>query len=392
MGDRVGMKVGKKRLTIFGLRPKYTSMIITVLTGFFIAGLTLTVLTLMSEYVRTAIFELRNIQESLEITTGKVHSLTKQMNQKEKEYAQLTLKHQLLRGQKGEIEAQLIKVRNERQQVTRELEAKLKELKDKQAELKIKQERVNNLSLINDDLTKDIINKEMEISRYTQQIENLEENLMHLSKLNDRNQTMMSKPILFLVGEILAAQVVEPGISSDKVFEKVVEPLLNEANEVAFNRGARIPGKTNYALRTTPRRVAEVCVELAQLKTKAVVRVVVEKNSVADEPVTATVQVFPNQIVFNNSEVVAETQVSGKQPESDIRDHILSLLILANNKAIERGVDSSALRDLVPVSEVVKIINIIKGQPSANFKIQLSADGDLYRIGQFKVKLGLKQL
>jgi hypothetical protein len=190
----------------------------------------------------------------------------------------------------------------------------------------------------------------------------------------------------------LAAKVVEPGAPSEKVFETVVEPLLNAANENAFNRGARIPGKTNYALRTTPRRVAEVCVEIAELKNKAVVRVVVEKNSVADEPVTATIQVFPNQIVFKNNEIVAETKVTGKQPESEIRDHILSLLILANNKAIERGVDSSNLKDLVPVAEVVKIINIIKGQPSGNFIINLVADGDLYRIGQFKVKLELKQM
>ena len=48
LGDRVGMKVGKRRLSLFGLRPKYTSMIITVLTGFFIAGLTLLILTMLS--------------------------------------------------------------------------------------------------------------------------------------------------------------------------------------------------------------------------------------------------------------------------------------------------------------------------------------------------------
>jgi uncharacterized protein (DUF3084 family) len=65
LGDRVGMKVGKKRLSMFGLRPKYTSMIITVLTGFFIAGLTLVTLTLISEYARVAIFELHSIQVKL---------------------------------------------------------------------------------------------------------------------------------------------------------------------------------------------------------------------------------------------------------------------------------------------------------------------------------------
>ena len=32
-GDRIGMKVGRKRLTLFGLRPKHTSIIITIVTG-----------------------------------------------------------------------------------------------------------------------------------------------------------------------------------------------------------------------------------------------------------------------------------------------------------------------------------------------------------------------
>jgi len=399
LGDRVGMKVGKKRLTLFGLRPKYTSMIITVLTGFFIAGLTLLILTLMSEYVRTAIFELHNIQISLKATTQKVNILTKQMVKKEEEYTGLSQKHLQLQAQKEEIEEQLEKTRTEQQKVAKELEVKLKELaakekelQVKQEELKVNQERVTNLSRIRVDLTNDIINKEAEISRYTQQIENLENRLMQLSNLSDQNQTLISKPMLFLVGEILTSKVVEPGISADKVFEAVVEPMLNEANKIAVNRGARIPGKADYALRVTPRKVAEVCVQLSELKQKALVRVVVEKNSVAEEPVTATIEVYPNEVVFKNGDVLAETQVVGKTAESTIRDHILSLLILANHKAIERGVDSDDLKDLVSVSEMVKLINEIKAHPEATFKIRLIADGDIYRIDQFKVKLDLKKM
>ena len=30
LGDKIGSKVGKKRLTLFGLRPKYTSIIVTI--------------------------------------------------------------------------------------------------------------------------------------------------------------------------------------------------------------------------------------------------------------------------------------------------------------------------------------------------------------------------
>ena len=68
LGDRVGMKVGKKRLSLFGLRPKYTSMIITVVTGIMIAGTTLLLLALVSNDVRTALFRMKTLQAELAAT------------------------------------------------------------------------------------------------------------------------------------------------------------------------------------------------------------------------------------------------------------------------------------------------------------------------------------
>ena len=33
LGDKIGSKVGKKRISLFGMRPKHTSILVTVLTG-----------------------------------------------------------------------------------------------------------------------------------------------------------------------------------------------------------------------------------------------------------------------------------------------------------------------------------------------------------------------
>ena len=40
IGDRLGTKIGKKRLSIFGLRPRHTSIVITIFTGICITTLT----------------------------------------------------------------------------------------------------------------------------------------------------------------------------------------------------------------------------------------------------------------------------------------------------------------------------------------------------------------
>jgi hypothetical protein len=58
IGDRVGHHVGRKRMTLFGLRPKYTSTIVAVATGTLIALAVTLVALIASSDVRTAFFTL----------------------------------------------------------------------------------------------------------------------------------------------------------------------------------------------------------------------------------------------------------------------------------------------------------------------------------------------
>jgi hypothetical protein len=58
VGDRVGHQVGRRRLTMFGLRPKYTSTIVAVATGMGIALAVTLIALLLSNEVRTAFFRL----------------------------------------------------------------------------------------------------------------------------------------------------------------------------------------------------------------------------------------------------------------------------------------------------------------------------------------------
>ena len=62
LGDKIGSKVGKKRISLFGMRPKHTSILVTVLTGIMIAAMTIGVLSALSENVRTALFGMEQLQ------------------------------------------------------------------------------------------------------------------------------------------------------------------------------------------------------------------------------------------------------------------------------------------------------------------------------------------
>ena len=62
LGDRIGSRVGKARLSLFNLRPKNTAVVITILTGAVISALTLGIVFAFSQQFRDALFRFDDIQ------------------------------------------------------------------------------------------------------------------------------------------------------------------------------------------------------------------------------------------------------------------------------------------------------------------------------------------
>lgn len=65
LGDRIGMRVGKARLSLFNLRPRQTATVVSILTGGVISASTLALLFGVSQQLRTGVFELEQIQDDL---------------------------------------------------------------------------------------------------------------------------------------------------------------------------------------------------------------------------------------------------------------------------------------------------------------------------------------
>lgn len=65
VGDRVGHQVGRRRLTLFGIRPRYTSTIVAIGTGMVIALVVTLGAIFASEQVKTAFFKLNAINSQI---------------------------------------------------------------------------------------------------------------------------------------------------------------------------------------------------------------------------------------------------------------------------------------------------------------------------------------
>jgi hypothetical protein len=81
IGDRVGHQVGRRRLTLFGLRPRYTSTIVAVGTGMIIAfGVTAIALS-ASKYARAAFFHLDEINDRVNQLQHQADALDKSLHE-----------------------------------------------------------------------------------------------------------------------------------------------------------------------------------------------------------------------------------------------------------------------------------------------------------------------
>lgn len=78
VGDRVGHQVGRKRLSLFGIRPRYTSTIVAIGTGMTIALIVTLGALIASTTVKTAFFRLNAINSRVTQLQGEADALEKQ--------------------------------------------------------------------------------------------------------------------------------------------------------------------------------------------------------------------------------------------------------------------------------------------------------------------------
>lgn len=105
-GDRVGMLVGRRRLTVLGLRPKYTSRVIAIGTGVLIVLFTLTTMLILSNSVRLALFGIEELQEKVIQLSGEVATFEQRRAELEARNEELRLLNQQLEKETAQLEAE----------------------------------------------------------------------------------------------------------------------------------------------------------------------------------------------------------------------------------------------------------------------------------------------
>ena len=299
IGDRLGMRIGRKKLTLFGLRPKHTSILVTIVTGVLIATASIVVLSIASQDVRIALFRIKEIQQEL--------------RDLQTDYAEMRQQRDSAQEELTEAEARLAAVEESYAVITSELELARQSVED------LKQER----------------------SVLEGEVAALQATAEQLSWLYDLVETafgqIRSADIAFYASEVILSTVIEKGQSRAEV-RAALEDFLLEVDEVAYRRSARAGDSEPYRAIYLPPGVVDLVVEDVLLAPgDVIVRAVSEANSIPGVPVRVYLENFLDQMVFSKGTVLA-TGTWDPRSGDEIDLAILDTLNQANNAALNVGV------------------------------------------------------
>ena len=80
VGDRIGMKVGKSRLSLFNLRPRQTATVVSVATGMVASFSTMMLIVALDGQLRKGLFQLEDIQKELAVAQQGLESTQTEKN------------------------------------------------------------------------------------------------------------------------------------------------------------------------------------------------------------------------------------------------------------------------------------------------------------------------
>ena len=391
IGDKLGTKIGKKRLSIFGLRPRHTSMIVTVVTGCLITVLSIGFMLLISENVRTALFGMEELRRTMDATLAELDEATENLVLAQTEFEKA---NNNLRESKEEILA----LKSEQEELRAESE-RLKEgnerLESTNAELAAQNE---NLSSTNTALEAD--NKKLGEFNVTLTADNEklssdnEKLTTDNSELEERNKNLREGliairegDITLRAGEILTSGIIRGGRSAEEISADI-NALAEQATQNLIQRFGGNEDNSVWIYQPELQRVIE---ELESSKGEMVLRITAAGNMVRGEPVRSRLEVYPNELIFSKNELIlAKTyELAETSPENVLRDFLSEI----NQTAVEKGILSDPLTGSVGSMDAAQLYEIYDSISAAQGRILLTATArdETTSLGPLRLNIKLEQ-
>ena len=372
VGDVVGMKIGKKRISLFGLRPRYTSSFITVLTGILITVVTLWFLSMTSETVRTALFSMKFVQRQ-------ITQLTSQLQESRQELQEMEFK---LFASQDELQ----KKQDELKAAQQKFETVLGQLAQIRKELKVQTEKSSAVEAERLRLEGEMKGLETKRATLEKSVDSLKAEMDSLKKGLEQ---VREGRIIVLAKEVLG-QVPLPRKSAKADVAAALATLMEQARvELALRSGLK------------PEQVQILSEKENELKNpdpfvgkpnRMVIRMVAESNAVREEPVLVSLELHESQLVFKKGQVLGKKRVSASQKREEVERELFLLLREVNTLSIQEGVIPDPLRGTVGNLSAGDFYGSVERitEATTDTTIIVEAEDDVYSEGPVRVRIVLK--
>ena len=393
LGDRIGSRVGRSRLTLFKLRPRQTAVLVTVVTGTMISASTLLVLLTLSKSLRQGLFELHDILAKRRIVAQEIEKLSQEKTQL---LLQTTvLDKQIVSLQNSINNKDLALKDKEKKNIAQTNLLKIQELQFK----KIKNEKiqlqidVNKQNLSIAQLDQQISKKNIDLQQKevkTKALENEQELLQNeIQNLAQNYQDLRQKNIAILRGQVLAIAALK--VLDPKSVILAINQILNQANQraiLAVNLQTKNPSQR--VVEITNDQVMQLAKQIADGK-EHVIRILSAGNYVQGEKqIRVFADVVLNQKIFDGGEILASVSLE-KQAINDenLQKQIDSLLVAAEFNARKVGIVGniqvadgkakilvdfiSSLSDLSPPADRIRVVVLGQTSTVGPLKLKLEA-------------------
>lgn len=381
IGDRLGTRVGKRKMTIFGLRPKHTSILVTIVTGVLITTMTLGVMSVMSENVRTALFGMERLNRDMQQAKADLDAAVDELAKAKAEQAKIS---EELLGTKKELTA-LTAQRDELSKQTEELKS-----------LNV------DLASANDLLTANNKSLQQKSDKLTRIKDILEEGNERLSKDNselyqiNRELTtgikiMREGSITFRAGETLAVGIIRGKGTIDEIHADMGRILEMARYTVASRLNSNATDAEKDVWIYQP-EFEEAASYISQHDGEFIVRLVAAGNLVQGEAVASTLQLFDNKTVYADGDLIAQETIKFNPANGgELQSVLTSFLSVVNQRAREKGMIPDAVSGNVGVIDSEQIYGILNQLQHSDGEVTISAaaDGSTNVIGPLRIRLQL---
>jgi hypothetical protein len=292
IGDYVGRKVGKRRVSIFNLRPKYTSIIITIITGALIVSVTLSVLFLFSRTARTSFFGLQKILVELKERKKELSENRLAFN---KSVKRLEDKQSELDAILGEINQKALEL-GEIKQSQEKLAAELKDMDGKAKKLRETKVRL-----------------EKEIKATT-------------GRLSEVSVETLYGDLLYKKNELLARATITTDIPESELRTRLIL-MINTILEDAVRRGALVDEDTSVIFNEQFKSLKPV---LKTTKGALIIEMLAANNVFKGQQMYIKLHPILDKIVYSEGEVIVEQKIPAGLQRGQV-DEILSAMLYSTS-------------------------------------------------------------